>query len=937
MMIMVFNRLGRCFLAVLLALPLLPLLSPVTAGAAGGPLVYLENGTLHYNTYANEEETNAVNQIPDFSHAGYGGGGVALPERSEIPVKAVLGPSGGDDRDRIQSAIDAVSALPADANGFRGAVLLTAGTYYVPDTLYMRQSGVVLRGEGQGADGTILLGNTPAAYNLLQAGPAPQEVRIEGEDRNAQSGTSLYTGGDNRYIGSINEGDWIKYASVDISGAKEIHFRVASSHSNGTMQVRLNSVDGPVIGEYANASTGGWTTFANAYVLIEPTDGVHDLYLTFSNPAGGNILNIDWLNVLNDLVSEVPQTRQPVTSSYVPTGARTLKVASAADYRVGEKIFVVRTPNWAWINELDMAQYGWTPQAYIAKYERTITAIENNILTVDIPLVQSISSHYGGGYVAGYRAERISRIGVEDLRFDSFYAGAADELHVQDAIVFDYTEDSWVRNVTGLHLAHSLVSLNKWNTRLTVQDSAVRDMVSLVQGGRRYPFAINHETSSMNLFQRNYAQDGRHEFSTSSRVAGPNVFLDSYAINSHADSGPHHRYATGTLYDNIQTGALRVWNRGSLGTGQGWTGAQIVFWNCRTYNPLGTTNDDVRVASPAGGKNMAIGCSGEEQVQDNGGYWESWGEPVLPRSLYLQQLQDRLGVQAVNNVTTPEQRQGSIWGQLAAWKGNGNPAEYSNNLARNQSYASSSAYSSYPEGLMFDGNPATRWAARGSGTNQWVSVDFGTPLEYSQVVLKESSFPRVTSFKLQSSADGSVWEDIPGAAGDAIGSSLTVHFVPVNSRYLRLYILDATGEPTINEMEVYNAPFTAPDLAQGKTYSASSTYTGYEAGRAFDQNLSTRWAAQSTTGQWIAIDMGAPAAVNTAIVRETSYPRVTGYEWQYSQDGQVWTAVPGGAGSTLGSRKINGFSSVTARYFRLYVNSASDKPTINEIELYHLQ
>jgi hypothetical protein len=38
---------------------------------------------------------------------------------------------------------------------------------------------------------------------------------------------------------------------------------------------------------------------------------------------------------------------------------------------------------------------------------------------------------------------------------------------------------------------------------------------------------------------------------------------------------------------------------------------------------------------------------------------------VTPRSLYYKQLEDRLGIAAVENVTTREQRSGSIWPDLA--------------------------------------------------------------------------------------------------------------------------------------------------------------------------------------------------------------------------------------------------------------------------------
>src|SRR5262249_50695174 len=66
------------------------------------------------------------NQIMDFSFAGYGGGGVALPN---LPVRATVYPVDGDNTDNIQSAIDQVSQLDPDADGFRGTVLLAAGSY----------------------------------------------------------------------------------------------------------------------------------------------------------------------------------------------------------------------------------------------------------------------------------------------------------------------------------------------------------------------------------------------------------------------------------------------------------------------------------------------------------------------------------------------------------------------------------------------------------------------------------------------------------------------------------------------------------------------------------------------------------------------------------------------------------------------------------------
>src|SRR5688572_4426943 len=76
--------------------------------------------------YKADERGNA---ILDFSRAGYGGGGVKIPE---LPVAITLSPEpNGDDGARIQAALDAVAQRPADARGWRGAVLLKRGIYRI--------------------------------------------------------------------------------------------------------------------------------------------------------------------------------------------------------------------------------------------------------------------------------------------------------------------------------------------------------------------------------------------------------------------------------------------------------------------------------------------------------------------------------------------------------------------------------------------------------------------------------------------------------------------------------------------------------------------------------------------------------------------------------------------------------------------------------------
>lgn len=103
----------------------------------------------------------------DFSFAGYEAGAAALPT-----VAAVISvrPTGGDDTDLLQSAIDHVATMPVDARGFRGAILLRPGRFHVAGQLYLNASGVVLRGSGEGK--TTIVADGHGRRTLIEVGGA---------------------------------------------------------------------------------------------------------------------------------------------------------------------------------------------------------------------------------------------------------------------------------------------------------------------------------------------------------------------------------------------------------------------------------------------------------------------------------------------------------------------------------------------------------------------------------------------------------------------------------------------------------------------------------------------------------------------------------------------------------------------------------------------
>ncbi|MEP3422392.1 MAG: hypothetical protein ABJN35_11700 [Erythrobacter sp.] len=516
---------------------------------ANAPLASMnqQTGKLHYALYANHDQSNADNMIPDFSHAGYGGGGVALPGYADISVHRTLSPLVGDNLAAIQGAIDAVAALPADSRGIRGAVLLTAGQYEISGPIAISTGGVVLRGEGQGANGTVLIATTTTEQSTLI------EVRGEGSGRRPTAAT--------------NSGE---------------------------------------------------------------TD---------------------------------------ITQTYVPVGTISVEVADTSGFAIGDAIAIVRSPNDVWMGNggVDMAQYGWEPDSYELAIERTVTAISGNTITFDAPVTDTIESQFGGGYV--YKtdtSQRLQQVGVENLRLQTLdYADITREDRAFFAIAFEEVENSWVRDVTSRFFSQAFNFYDgaRFNT---MQDIAFIDPDFEVVGGQHYAF--DFKDAGQNFFQRCYSREGRHSFTSGSRATGPNVFLDCLAENSTNDSGPHHRWATGTLFDNVKDSLLRVQNRTTSGSGHGWAGAQQLLWNSEL--------DEYVLQTPPFAMNWAVGIVGTRidgsfSPDEADGIIESVGTRVAVRSLYLQQLEDRLGSQAVTNITIPQQRSGVIWNALSAWAGEG--------------------------------------------------------------------------------------------------------------------------------------------------------------------------------------------------------------------------------------------------------------------------
>src|SRR5690606_27822039 len=74
---------------------------------------------------------------------------------------------------------------------------------------------------------------------------------------------------------------------------------------------------------------------------------------------------------------------------------------------------------------------------------------------------------------------------MDNSTTDEYYA---DEDHAERFVVMDSVKNAWVRDVAGYHLSYALVQMGRNSKWITVQDSEMYDMVSIITGGRRYTF-----------------------------------------------------------------------------------------------------------------------------------------------------------------------------------------------------------------------------------------------------------------------------------------------------------------------------------------------------------------------------------------------------------------------------------------------------------------
>jgi hypothetical protein len=358
-----------------------------------------------------------------------------------------------------------------------------------------------------------------------------------------------------------------------------------------------------------------------------------------------------------------------ITDAYVPFGAHTVHVADAMHIHAGDLVQVSKPVTAAWIEYMGMSGLERSDRdehwiSGILTVRRRVTTVSGNAVTFQIALMDSYdlkflrTEHFTVQPVAV--SGQVEEVGVEDLRI----AAPAVSVGFHDAhtiaMEINATADSWVRNVAMIDTTEG-VRMDFNSERITLTRVDVEQSKTVTSSAKPFNFAING--TQVLVDRATGTGDSVTYFATETRQQGPVVILNS-VFHGHGNLEPHQRWSTGLLVDNcsVPDGGIHLINRGTMGSGHGWTIGWGVVWNSIANNFIlqqapGTITWAIGNRGPLESQGMPDGKGGRAHGTPlPSGFIESQGKPVTPHSLYLSQLTERLGPAALKNIgyNTPD-------------------------------------------------------------------------------------------------------------------------------------------------------------------------------------------------------------------------------------------------------------------------------------------
>ena len=250
--------------------------------------------------------------------------------------------------------------------------------------------------------------------------------------------------------------------------------------------------------------------------------------------------------------------------------------------------------------------------------------------------------------------------------------------------------------------------------------------------------------------------------------------------------------------------------------------------------------------------------------------------------------------------------------------------------------ASSSSHDGNGPGGAVDGQPRTRWSARGDG--EWLRLDLGRSRRLGAVeVAWFRGHRRQAYFDVEVSDDGASWRRAFAGASSGRTSEPERYALAGSARFVRL-VGHGNAENdwnSITEVKVYGE-VAGVGAALAVASASSSSHDGNGPGGAVDGQPRTRWSARGD-GEWLRLDLGRSrrlGAVEVAWFR--GHRRQAYFDVEVSDDGASWRRAFAGASSGRTSEPERYALAGSARFVRLvgHGNAENTWNSVVDVRLY---
>lgn len=654
---------------------------------------------------------------------------------------------------------------------------------------------------------------------------------------------------DGTSLGYISAGDWLRYQDIDFgNGAYDTFMATiaATDDCQGkSIEIRLDSVTGQLIGTLNINVTGSWSLFQEQYASIANVTGVHDVYLVFPEAP---VCNIDWftfgINPDNDTEEEKNQRmawwREARFGQFIHWGAYSELggyyngVSGGAEWiMIQLQISKTNYENDAAkpFNPTSFNATEWVNLCKVAGQKYMVITSKHHdgfsMFDTEIRNFKPYSVVDFGSYGSDPLVELSDACKAEGIKFGLYYSiwdwhhpyfsSWGDQISAANKPIYIMEMKEQLREIIESLNPDVLWFDGEWTGWWTKGDG---------QKLYKYLRTIKHDLIINNRVGKRHIDDG--DFGTPEQEIPANGMDADWescmTINDHWGyrSTDYNWKSTKTLITNLvdiaSKGGNYLLNIGPTGEGIVPQGSVDRLQEMGTW--LSTYGDSI-YDTMASCYSQSVSW-GRFTTKDGKLYihvldWPSNNQLVIPaivntiHDVHMMNNTNSLTYNANSSnitITLPTSAPNALDSVIVVEVDGIPEAKVRKNLALNKPATVSNVYqnnSSYNAAKAVDGNMGTRWATDDQISSAWLEVDLEDTVTFNEVYIDEwyHGTLRVQGYTIDY-YDGNGW--FTAYTGTTIGSSKTISFTPVTGSKVRLNITAVAGNygPTIHEFQVYN-------------------------------------------------------------------------------------------------------------------------------------